>query len=76
MSATKSRIAKSAKKIQSAERAVEKAKVAHRAAFRKACVALFNEYGLYLDAEGTEGARLSIEELPIGREYSIGDLPE
>lgn len=75
MKSTKTRIAESAKKLREAEKAVERAKLAHRAAFRKACVALFNEYGLFIDANGTEGARLEINDLR-GRTYPIGDLPE
>lgn len=71
---TKGRIAKSAKKLRDAERAVEKAKLAHRAAFRRALVALFNEYGLCVEESGSEGARLEINE--IRRVYNLGDLPE
>lgn len=75
MSATKSKIAESAERLRQAEEAVQVAKSEHREAFRVALVALFNEYGFYLDANGSEGADLEICELH-GTEYPIGDLPE
>jgi hypothetical protein len=66
--------AQSVKALRDAEKAVEKARVAHRAAFRKALAQLFNEFGLKLEAEGTQGARLAIE--PVKREFKAEELPE
>jgi hypothetical protein len=72
---TKRKITDSYKAIEQAEQALRAAKEAHREAFRQALVALFNEYGLCLEANGTEGARLEIEELgaPL---YHANRLPE
>lgn len=63
----------SVKALRDAEKAVEKARTAHRVAFRKALAQLFNEYGLKLD-EGSQGARLAIE--PVMREFKVEELPE
>lgn len=72
---TKAGISTANERLRKAEREVVAAKAAHRKAFRKACAALFDEYGLYLDANGCEGASLELLELN-GRAYRIGDLPE
>lgn len=69
------KIAESLANLQAAERAVEDAKKEHRLAFRKALAALFQEYDLYIEADGYEGATLSIVELN-GRAVDVGDLPE
>ncbi len=66
--------AQSVKALREAEKAVEKARTAHRAAFRKALASLFNEYGLKLEAEGTQGAQLAIE--TVHREFKVEELPE
>lgn len=74
---TKTRMVASAKKLEKAEQALKESKLAHRAAFRVALVKLFNEYRFYLDANGTEGARLDIEEFgPSQKEYALKELPE
>ena len=72
---TKAGISAATERLRKAEREVIAAKAAHRKAFRKACVALFDEYGLCLEVNGYEGARLELVELN-GRAYRIGDLPE
>jgi hypothetical protein len=64
------------KRIRAARKAVERAEQAHRNAFRKACVALFNEYRMRIVAEGDEGARLRIDEMRDGEDYPITELPE
>jgi hypothetical protein len=64
------------KRIRAARKAVERAEQAHRNAFRKACVALFNEYRMRIVADGDEGARLRIEEMGDGEDYPITELPE
>jgi hypothetical protein len=72
---TSAKIATATEQLRKAERQLEKAREGHRQAFRKALVALFNEYGLQVEANGSEGARLEISELR-GTTYKIGDLPE
>lgn len=67
--------AKTVSALREAKKAMEKAERDHRAAFRKACVALFNQYGMKLDADGDQSARLVIEELR-GSEFTVGELPE
>jgi hypothetical protein len=60
------------KRIRAARKAVERAEQAHRNAFRKACVALFNEYRMRI----VTGGDLRIEELRDGEDYTITELPE
>lgn len=66
--------------IKEAERALAARKIAHREAFRNACVKLFNSFGFALGATGTEGAKLEIQDLtathgtPI--EALLSDIPE
>lgn len=72
---TKINITAARAQIVNAERELERAKAAHRQAFREALVALFNEYGLSLEADGCEGSRIEINDLN-GVTYKIGDLPE
>ncbi len=64
------------KRLRDAKKAVQRAELARREAFRKALVALFNEYRLCLIAEGTEGAQLRLEELRDGHDYPITELPK
>lgn len=74
---TATKIAKTAEKLQKAEEALAQARNAHREAFRTALVALFNEYRYYLDANGSEGARLEINAFGISQQaYRIDELPE
>lgn len=70
---TRAKTSASVKALRDAERAVEKARVAHRAAFRKALAALFNEYGLRLGAAGS-CAKLIIG--PTEGEFTVEELPE
>lgn len=76
MSATKSKIAKTAEKLAKAERAVEEAKAMHRLAFRQALVELCNEYGFRLEASGTEGADIDLCEMRPGNLVCLEDIPE
>lgn len=76
MSATKSKIAKTAEKLAKAEQAVKEAKEAHRQAFRRALVDLCNEYGFCLEACGTEGADIEINEMSHGNRVCLEDIPE
>ncbi len=64
------------KRLLDAKKAVARAEKARREAFRKACVALFNEYRMCLIADGPEGARLGIEDVHDGQDYLITELPE
>ncbi len=64
------------KRLLDAKKAVARAEKARREAFRKACVALFNEYRLCLIADGDEGAHLKLEELSETHDYLITELPE
>jgi hypothetical protein len=64
--------AKTVRALREAERAVEKAKAAHRASFRKALVSLFNEYGLCLDGRDQGGSEISELRVP----FRLEDLPE
>lgn len=61
-------------RIVEAERELERAKAEHRQAFRAALVALFNDYGLALEADGAEGARLEIRDLDGA--IKLADLPK
>lgn len=61
----------SLKAIREAEKALEKAKLARRASFRKAVADVFNEYEMSLESAGD----LEIVELN-GRTVKAGDLPE
>lgn len=76
MSTTKSKIAKTAERLAKAEQAVKEAKEAHRKAFRLALVELCNEYGFYLEACGTEGARIELVEVRPGADVRMEDVPE
>lgn len=67
--------AKTTTALREAKKAVEKAERAHREAFRKACVALFNQYGLCLEADGDQSAHLTIKALGASA-FSAEDLPE
>jgi hypothetical protein len=71
-----SKRAETARAIKDAMAAVEKAKAANRAAFRAACVALFNEYGLRLEADGDLSAHLTIRELSEFERANLEELPE
>lgn len=62
--------------IKDAERVAADAKAAHRAAFRAACAALFNEWGFFLMADGDLSAHLRIEEMREGHKYPLEELPE
>jgi hypothetical protein len=64
------------KRLRDAKKAVERAELARREAFRKALVALFNEYRLCLEADGDLSAHLTIKELPNSHPYPIEDLPK
>lgn len=65
------------KRLRDAKKAVERAELARREAFRKALVALFNEYRLCIVADGDLSAHLKIDELPEGaRPYPIEELPK
>lgn len=64
------------KRLRDARKAVERAELARREAFRKALVALFNEYRLYLIADGDLSAHLKIEELRDGNDYPTEELPK
>jgi hypothetical protein len=66
--------AKTVTALRELKKAVAKAQLAHRAAFRKELVALFNEFGLKLEASGSQGARLEIE--AVTREFKAEELPE
>lgn len=72
---TKVKIAKTAALVAKAEEAVKEAQAAHRLAFREACAALFTEYGLCLEADGSMGAHLTICELG-GDAFSVNGLPQ
>lgn len=50
-------------RIECAEKALAQAKLEHEAEFRQRLVDLFNEYGLSVEANGSEGARLEIHEI-------------
>lgn len=76
MSATKQKITETAQALANAEQAVKDAKEAHRQAFRVALLALCNEYGFYLEACGTEGARIDVIEVRPGAEVQLEDVPE
>lgn len=71
-----SKRAETARAIKEAKAAVEKAKAANRAAFRAACVDLFNEYGLRLEADGDLSAHLKISELNEYERVELEELPE
>ncbi len=76
VSTTKSKIAETLQAVERAEQAVKVAKEAHRLAFRQALVDLCNEYGFYLEACGTEGARIELIEVRAGGQVKLGDIPE
>jgi hypothetical protein len=76
MSGKKSPRAETAQRIREAEKAVEAAKAANRAAFRQALVELFNGYGLRLEADGDLSAHLTISELRELERVQLKDIPE
>lgn len=64
------------RRIRAARKAVERAEQAHRNAFRKACVALFNEYRMRIVADGDQSAHLRIEEMRDNEDYPLTELPQ
>ncbi len=59
----KKELSKAMQKVHDAEEALKQAKLEHEAEFRHRLVDLFNEYGLSVEANGSEGARLEIHEI-------------
>lgn len=57
-----SSMSRSLARLAKAEQVVRDAKAAHEEAFLEACAALFNRYGLRLEAGGSEGSRLEVVE--------------
>lgn len=59
----KDKVSHARDRVEVAEGELAEAKAELEQDFRKALVALFNEYGFSVEANGSEGARLEIHEI-------------